>query len=66
MICKMAFHSSSKLERHLRFSQMHARNAEALRQVVAGNRQPPPTYYERNIKWEVRPSYTNAFTHREE
>lgn len=56
MICKMAFHSSSKLERHLRFSQMHARNAEALRQVVAGNRQPPPSYYERNIKWEVRPS----------
>lgn len=53
MICKMTFHTAAKLERHLKYSQMHSRNVEALQEVASGARTSEQTYYERKIKWEV-------------
>jgi len=52
----MVFQYPWQLERHLKFSQMHARNVEAINAKENGIVKPDPqtTYYDMKLQWEVR------------
>lgn len=53
-ICNMAFNSMLRLERHVAYSVLHARNVERINAVASGQVDPSQDYYGSRLQWEVR------------